>query len=146
MGSFSGLEHSEQMGRNGDDSNRRNERDRDHSGSSGDHRSFSGGRSECPGFPGDAEIELTTIACNTKLACERRDGVGGMIVCRGLFHPITGVKENKTLCIDSDEAWITDDCGCCNGEFPERPNSMDLSCDGEPDQDAANIFDRPPLW
>jgi hypothetical protein len=38
-----------------------------------------------------------------------------------LFHPIDGQIEERSLCIPSDRAWVTDMCGCCDSECPTAP-------------------------
>eukprot|EP00980_Cylindrotheca_fusiformis_P029497 scaffold23491_cov154-Cylindrotheca_fusiformis.AAC.2 len=67
---------------------------------------------DCPIRPEPVQIE-----CSAEIdQCERRHGQDGVFVCRNLYHPFDGSIVQKTLCIDSELAWATDDCGCCPGD------------------------------
>eukprot|EP00980_Cylindrotheca_fusiformis_P031223 scaffold26018_cov152-Cylindrotheca_fusiformis.AAC.2 len=77
---------------------------------------------DCPIRPEPVEIE-----CAAEIdQCERRNGKdNGVFVCRDLYHPLDGSIVQKTLCIDSERAWATDDCGCCPSDegCPVTPES-----------------------
>jgi hypothetical protein len=47
-----------------------------------------------------------------------------------MFHPIDGQIEERSFCIPSDRAWVTDTCGCCDSGCPTAPEG------GFPDEDA----------
>jgi hypothetical protein len=71
----------------------------------------------CPERPAPVEIE-----CEAENdSCELRDGEAGVFVCRELFHPISGDIAERSLCIPSDRAWVTDTCSCCESGCPELP-------------------------
>jgi hypothetical protein len=72
---------------------------------------------ECPELPVSVEIECEEV----EQGCEMRNGEEGVFVCRSLFHPIDGQIEERSLCIPSDRAWVTDMCGCCDSECPTAP-------------------------
>lgn len=112
-----------------------------------DGDSFFGGH--LPGF--DIDIELTDITCAAEFACGKDDDdddVSSVFVCRGLFDPMTGIEKNRTVCIEPDEAWSTDECGCCGEDCPQKPDFIDITCDEEdedvvfPDLDFDDVFKR----
>ena len=37
------------------------------------------------------------------------------------------------MCVPSDRAWSTDECGCCGDDCPERPAPVDIECEEEKD-------------
>ena len=82
---------------------------------------------ECPDKP--MSVELECDEGTEPVSCEMRNGAEGVFVCRSLFHPISGQIEERSLCIPSDKAWITDACGCCGAGCPATP------ADGFEDED-----------
>ena len=56
----------------------------------------------------------------------------GVFVCRSWTDKLTGEAESKSVCIPTDGAWETDQCGCCEDECPTRPENID--CSAEEDQ------------
>jgi hypothetical protein len=89
-----------------------------------------GGR---PAFPG-IEPEFTDITCAADYNCSlprNGDDAAGVFVCRQLFHPITGESSARAMCIPSDRAWESDECGCCGEDCPEQPEFVDITCDDE---------------
>jgi hypothetical protein len=68
---------------------------------------------DCPTRPRPVDIECTEDAADS---CEMRNREDGVFVCRTLFHPVDGEIRERSLCIPSDRAWVTDTCGCCEDE------------------------------
>lgn len=95
-------------------------------------------------FDLDVDFELTEITCDAEFACEtRRDQVAGTFVCRTIFNPITGAERTQSLCIEPDQAWPTDQCGCCSDDCPERPEFTEITCDNtELDLDSLEGFPK----
>jgi hypothetical protein len=81
----------------------------------------------CPERPERVDIECTAEIDQ----CERRNGESGVFVCRDLFHPLDGSVIEKALCIDSENAWATDGCGCCGDDCPVTPEGGFVSEDGQ---------------
>ena len=48
------------------------------------------------------------------------------------------------MCIPSDRAWESDDCGCCDGAeaCPEQPDFVDLTCDDDVEDEDATALSR----
>jgi len=100
-------------------------------GQDGKDRPFSGGpHGNKPGFPGfEEKPETVEISCIADYDCALPNGEDGTFVCRQMYHPITGDSKSKATCIPNDRAWVTDECGCCGEDCPERPEFIDLTCD-----------------
>jgi hypothetical protein len=89
-------------------------------------------------FPRSDLIDVTCEA-EALITCELpgRKGGGdaaateddGVFVCLQIFNPLTGVSESEAFCISPDRAWVTDECGCCDGEYPELPVSAEIECE-----------------
>jgi hypothetical protein len=98
----------------------------------GGHRPFGGPHGDRPGFPGLIEFaEFTDIMCSTDYDCSYRKDNDGVFVCRQSFHPITGENHTRAMCIPSDSAWETDECGCCGEDCPAQPDFVQIACDDE---------------
>jgi hypothetical protein len=72
---------------------------------------------------GDFVINIICPVVEDEPTCTRpfMNGKNGTWVYRTLYHPITGMARNSSLCIHSDIALDTDDCGCCDpGGCPEQ--------------------------
>jgi hypothetical protein len=82
---------------------------------------------ECPVRPERVDIECTAEIDQ----CERRNGESGVFVCRDLFHPLDGGVFEKALCIESDNSWATDECGCCGDDCPVTPEGGFASEDAQ---------------
>lgn len=104
---------------------------------------------ECPDEVGSQifdrpdQVELDWCAADETVNCTlhgRRGGNDGeeeeqgVFVCRSMTNVLTGVEESQPLCIPTDRAWSTDDCGCCGLDCPERPETIDIECTAEVDQ------------
>jgi hypothetical protein len=50
-----------------------------------------------------------------------------------VFNPITGESEQHPVCVASDRAWSTDECGCCGEDCPARPALVESECEDEND-------------
>lgn len=72
---------------------------------------------DCPERPAPVEIDCE----EAEQSCDLRSGEEGVFVCRSVFHPLDGQVEERSLCIPSDRAWVTDTCGCCESGCPTTP-------------------------
>jgi hypothetical protein len=97
-------------------------------------------------FPRPDAIELDWCAADTITTCtlpkrkrqedlsEGEDDRQGVFVCRSMANMLTGVAESQPVCIPSDNAWETDQCGCCGLDCPEKPERTGIECTEEADQ------------
>lgn len=49
----------------------------------------------------------------------------GVFVCRSRANPLTADADTHPVCISTDAAWESDQCGCCGQVCPERPARAD---------------------
>eukprot|EP00980_Cylindrotheca_fusiformis_P014973 scaffold4099_cov98-Cylindrotheca_fusiformis.AAC.2 len=68
----------------------------------------------------------------------RRQGQPGFFVCRTITDPITGVSQNKSVCVEEGQVWEGDTCGCCGDDDEACDNNdagetqAELACDQDP--------------
>mmetsp|Transcript_29633 Transcript_29633/g.71305 ORF Transcript_29633/g.71305 Transcript_29633/m.71305 type:complete len:483 (+) Transcript_29633:114-1562(+) len=113
------------------------------------NRPFGGGNfGNRPGFPG-LQPDFVTKTCDAQWECplhhRRRGGDGddedantdetGIFICRQTYHPIFGTLQTRAKCISTEEAYETDDCGCCGEDCPPIPSLQNISCDADTPDD-----------
>eukprot|EP00526_Cylindrotheca_closterium_P011422 CAMPEP_0113638746 /NCGR_PEP_ID=MMETSP0017_2-20120614/20310_1 /TAXON_ID=2856 /ORGANISM="Cylindrotheca closterium" /LENGTH=488 /DNA_ID=CAMNT_0000549893 /DNA_START=50 /DNA_END=1516 /DNA_ORIENTATION=- /assembly_acc=CAM_ASM_000147 len=59
---------------------------------------------------------------------EEEEEEEGVFVCRSRADPLTGAADTKPICIPTDAAWDSDQCGCCGETCPEKPVKTDIDC------------------
>jgi hypothetical protein len=76
------------------------------------------------------EPDFSTSSCSISsdpVCAYNREGDEGAWVCRTYYDPWTfNHEEALTLCIDPDEGYDTDECGCCESSCPTL---ADCVCD-----------------
>lgn len=122
------------QGRGDDDYGNRTDfdgRGHDHSHNGGNDGGR-GGRGHS-GYSSLFDIDVYNITCSDDYTCDvgrrGRNSQNGTYVCRTSYDQITGVMSTNALCIEMDEAWSTDECGCCGADCPTDPVYIEMTCD-----------------
>jgi hypothetical protein len=80
----------------------------------------------------------TNETCEADLVeCDRRNTTG-FFACRSISNPLTGVAEEKSVCLSEGKAWESDTCGCCGDDCPAT--RIDLACDQEEEEPPTCTF------
>ncbi|CAJ1948517.1 unnamed protein product [Cylindrotheca closterium] len=112
------------------------------------NRPFGGGNfGSLPGFPGLLQPDfISKKTCDARWECplslhgNEEDGdandndntdLMGIFVCRQTYHPIFGTLQTRAKCISMDQAYETDECGCCGDDDCPAPipRFQNISCD-----------------
>jgi hypothetical protein len=84
-------------------------------GSSGPGGRHHGGMHDADSVNITCESEIG-FSCDLLRDEEEEEGV---FVCRTYTNHMTGLNNSFPVCIPTDKAWESDECGCCDDECPE---------------------------